>query len=159
MAKKLLIDLEKCYKCKRCEAKCSYYYHPGNKGFVRCLALATQEHVCRQCEESPCVKACPQKALEKRADGMLNRYSLRCTSCKTCTVACPFGVITPEVVDYTTSSCDLCVGRCDDEHPPKCALTCPHGAVQWVDVQEDAAKDIHAIRKGKYFVRTTKWKK
>jgi Fe-S-cluster-containing dehydrogenase component len=157
--KKLFIDLEKCYKCKKCTAGCSYYYHPENKGYVRCLALAGQEHVCRRCDDPPCVKSCPQEALEKRPDTMLNRYSLLCTSCKTCTIACPFGVIYPEIVEYKTTMCDYCFDRADDSTPPECVATCPEKALQWIEVAEDAAKEIYAVRNGQFFVHTIKWKK
>ena len=157
--KKLLINLEKCSKCRECTAGCSYYHHPENRGVVRCLALAAQEHVCRRCEESPCVKSCPRKALEKRPDGMLNRHSMLCTSCKTCTLACPFGVIYPEIVDYTTSMCDNCIGRSDDATPPECVASCKHGALEWVEVKEDPSGNIHAVRNGSFYVRTVKWEK
>lgn len=157
--KKLFIDLEKCYTCKECKAGCSYYYHPGNEGYVRCLALAGQEHVCRRCDAPPCVKSCPQEALEKRADNMLNRYAFRCTSCKTCTVACPFGVIYPQIVEYKTTMCDYCMGRSDDHTPPECVATCPEKALDWIEVEENPEKDIYAVRGGQFFVHTVKWKR
>ncbi|MBN1823276.1 MAG: 4Fe-4S binding protein [Endomicrobiales bacterium] len=158
--KKLFIDIEKCYQCKECTAECSYYYHPQKKqGYVRCLALAAQEHVCRRCDDPPCVKGCPQEALEKRPDGMLDRHSMRCTSCKTCTIACPFGVIYPEIVEYKTTMCDYCTDRADDTVPPVCTVTCPMGALKWIEVEENPAKDIYAVRDGKYYVRVIKWKK
>lgn len=157
--KKLLIDLEKCYKCKECKAKCSYFHHPENDGYVRPIALAIQEHVCRRCEEPPCVAACPQEALEKReSDGRLERYSMRCTSCKTCTIACPFGVIFPQIVEYKTFMCDLCLDRCDDKTPPVCTKTCPENAIQWVEVKEDPKNNIYAVRDGQFFVRTVRWR-
>ncbi len=158
MVKKLLINLEKCYACKECTARCSYHYHPENKGMLRCIALAVQEHVCRRCDEPPCVKSCPQQALEKRPDGMLNRYSLRCTSCKSCTIACPFGVIIPAIVEYKTTMCDYSEGRVADKEPV-CIASCPHKALEFVEVEEDPEKNIYAVRKGQFFVRTIKWQK
>ena len=158
--KKLFIDLEKCYKCKNiCAAKCSYYFHPENNGYVRCIALGVQEHICRRCEEPPCVASCPQQALEKREiDGRLERYSMRCTSCKTCTVACPFGVIMPEIVDYKTDMCDYCFGRSDDNTAPICTNTCPEGALEWKETAEDQKNDIYAVRDGQFYVHAVKWK-
>ena len=157
--KKLVIDLEKCYKCRTCVAGCSYYHHPHNHGYVRCLALAAQEHVCRRCEEPPCVASCPRQALEKNEQGLLERASMRCTSCKTCTVACPFGIIYPEIVSYTTDMCDYCLDRSDDSTPPECVASCPEKALEWKEVSEDPSKDIYAVRGGKFFVHTIKWKK
>lgn len=158
--KRLLIDLELCSRCTDCTAQCSYYYHPaGHRGYIRCMALATQEHVCRRCDDPPCVKSCPRQALEKRADGMLNRYAMRCTSCKTCTTACPFGVISPEIVEYQTTMCDYCADRSNDTTPPLCVTSCPHGALQWTDAAEAPEKDIHAVRGGKFLTHAVTWKK
>jgi Fe-S-cluster-containing dehydrogenase component len=157
--KKLVIDIEKCYQCTDCVADCDYYYHPHNKGYVRCMALSAQEHVCRRCENAPCISACPREALEKDINGRLNRSSLRCTSCKSCTVACPFGVIYPQIVEYASTMCDYCADRCDDAHAPVCVKSCPHGALDWREVKEDPSTDIYAVRDGAFFVHTVKWKK
>lgn len=88
--KKLFIDLELCYKCKKivppkfrlrrneggpvspkspdeggCIAECSYFYHPDNDGVSTLLERATRMLVCRQCEAAPCVAGCVFDALEK----------------------------------------------------------------------------------------------
>jgi Fe-S-cluster-containing dehydrogenase component len=158
--KKLLIDLEICYKCPKCTAGCDYYYHPNDEGYNRFLALAAQEHVCRRCDDPPCVKSCPQEALEQRPqDHRLERSSMRCTSCKTCTVACPFGVIYPQIVEYKTSMCDYCLDRAAEGSPPACASSCTRNAIQYVEVEEDPAKEIYAVRNGAFFVHTIKWQK
>lgn len=151
--KRLYIDLEICYKCKECTAKCDYFYHPENKGITTLLEKATHILVCRKCEEAPCVKACPNEALEKQPDGSLKRYSMRCTGCKTCTLACPFGAIYPEVVPYLTSQCDHCLkGLKEGSHPvdgmgelPECVKICPEKAVQYIEVEESKEKDIYFI--------------
>ncbi|MFH1368174.1 MAG: 4Fe-4S dicluster domain-containing protein [Elusimicrobiota bacterium] len=157
--KKILIDLEICYNCKECKAACDYYYHPKNEGWVRLLALGAQELVCRRCDDPPCVKSCPQNALEFKPGGFLNRYSMRCTSCKTCTAACPFGVIYPDIVEYKTTMCDHCLDRAADDSPPVCTKTCPLNAIKWIEVEEDPLKDIYAVRNGLYYVHTIKWQK
>ena len=144
MKKRLFVDLEICYKCKECTAKCSYFYHPENKGFLTLLERASQVLVCRKCEEAPCVKACPNDALEKQSDGSLKRYGMRCTGCKSCTLACPFGTIYPEIVPYLTSQCDWCLGRLD-EGVPECVITCPYNAIGFIEVEESKEKDIYLI--------------
>ena len=157
MKKRLFVDLEICYRCKECTAKCSYFYHPENKGFLTLLERASQVLVCRNCEEAPCVKACPNEALEKQPDGNLERYSMRCTGCKTCTLACPFGTIYPEIVPYLTSQCDWCLGRLD-EGPPECVITCPYNAIQFIEVEESKEKDIYLIGDN-LAVHSAPWKK
>lgn len=148
--KKLFIDIEACYKCGKCAAKCSYFYHQSdvlkepieNNGVEKFLAYAAQYVICRRCEEKFCVKACPNEALEKDESGILHRYSMRCTSCKTCAVACPFGTIYPEILPYKTSQCDFCAGK---NEVPICVGTCPKGALRYIEVEESPEKNIYVI--------------
>jgi len=146
MAKKLFLDMEICRKCRQhCEAQCSYIYHPGNEGVLNLLELATFALVCRKCTEKPCITACPQDALDELEDGRLVRYNMRCISCKSCVVACPFGTILPSLVLYADSKCDECVGRCDDDNPPLCTQTCPEGALKWVEIEENPQEHIYKV--------------
>jgi len=157
MKKRLFVDLEICYKCRECTAKCSYFYHPENKGIISLLELANSFEVCRKCEEAPCVKSCPNEALEKQPDGRLKRYNMLCTGCKTCTLACPFGTLYPEIIPYLSSQCDYCLGRLD-EKLPECVSTCPLKAVQYMEVEESKAKDIYLIGDS-LAVHSIRWRK
>jgi len=143
--KRLFIDLEVCYKCKECTAECSYYFHPKNDGVSAILERASKLLVCRKCESAPCVQGCEFDALEKQPDGTLTRYNMRCTGCQTCSIACPFGVIYPQIVPYITSQCDYCIERSNDNKPPLCVSTCPLGAIKYIEIEESADKDIYLV--------------
>ncbi len=168
MKKKLFVDREKCYACKECTAKCSYFYHPANNGIISLLELITRSQTCRKCEEAPCVKACPNEALEKQPDGSLKRYSMRCTSCKTCALACPFGTIYPELLPYLASQCDYCLGTptlsasggggIKEGGDPECVKSCPEGAVRFIDVDESKDKDIYFVGEN-LAVHSVPWRK
>lgn len=145
MAKRLFIDLEKCRRCKECPVKCSYFYHPENNGTLALREFATYALICRQCEEANCVEACTKEALEKQENGTLKRYNLRCISCKSCSIACPFGTILPELIPYYTSACDYCLGRSPDVKVPDCIEGCPKDAVEFKEVTEDPDKGVYFI--------------
>ena len=142
--KRLFVDLEVCDKCKDCKVCCDYFYHPQSNGITSLREFATFSLICRHCEEAPCVNSCYYEALEKQADGVLKRYSMRCTSCKSCAIACPFGTIFVDFIPYLTSRCDYCIGRKEDRLP-ECIPSCPEGAIQIKEVEEDAKKDIYFI--------------
>ena len=131
--KKLFIDLDICNsdQCDECVVDCSYFYHPVNNGMISLIELATYVLVCRKCEEPHCINACPKEALEKleEPDGMLVRHTVRCVSCRSCSHACPYGTIYPELTPHLTNICDYCEGR--DEFT--CVPTCPYGALSVVD--------------------------
>ena len=156
--KRLFIDLEKLYSCTPPTAECSYYYHPNNSGITRLREMGQFLYICRKCEEAPCVLACPKDALEKQPDGTIKRWTMRCISCKSCSIACPFGTIPVETVPYIVSQCDTCIDRCD-KIDPICVKTCSNeGAVKFIDIEESEKDDIYLIGKN-IAVHAKPWKK
>jgi Fe-S-cluster-containing hydrogenase component 2 len=141
--KRLFIDLDICNKCDKCAVYCDYFYHPQNNGITSLREYATFVLFCRHCEEAPCVNSCYHNALEKQPDGILKRYKMRCTSCKTCAIACPFGTIFPEFIPYLDSRCDYCIGS--RGKLPKCVTSCPERAVEVKEVEESLEQNIFFV--------------
>jgi Fe-S-cluster-containing hydrogenase component 2 len=151
--KKLFIDLDICNseQCEKCVIECSYFYHPVNTGIISLIELATYALICRQCEEPHCVNSCPKDALEKQQDGMLLRHTVRCVSCRTCSHACPYGTIYPEIVPHLANICDYCEGREDYT----CVPTCPYGALS---VSDKAPEGENVFELGnRLVVHSTHW--
>ncbi len=154
--KRLFVDLDICNSCKDCSSHCEYFYHPQNNGVAALREYATFATICRHCEEAPCVKSCYHNALERACDGHLKRYKMRCTSCKSCTLACPFGVIFVDFIPYLDSKCDYCIGKTGQL--PKCITSCPHKAVDIREVEESPDNNIYFV--GEHLaVRSAKWSK
>jgi Fe-S-cluster-containing hydrogenase component 2 len=139
---RLFIDLEKCDRCPECVAKCSYIYHPQNNGITSIRELATFSLICRKCEEAPCVNSCYHNALKKDIDGILRRAKFLCTCCKTCAIACPFGVILTDFLQYIDSKCNFCIKR----EEKLCLTTCPYQAISVRDIEKED------IKEGIYFI-------
>lgn len=152
--KRLFVDLELCGKCTECKVACDYMYHPQNKGITSLREYATFATICRHCEQAPCVNACYHDALERALDGHIKRYKLRCTSCKSCTIACPFGVIFQDFIPYLDSRCDYCIGL--DSGAPKCIGSCPYKAVEIKEVEESLEQNIYFVGES-LAVHTRKW--
>lgn len=148
------MDLELCENCPHCQVVCSYFYHPQNNGITSLWEYATFATICRHCEQAPCVNSCYRNALERSSDGHLKRYNMRCTSCKSCTIACPFGIIFPEFIPYLDSKCDYCITKM--EAIPSCVTSCPKNAVQIKEIQESLEENIYFV--GEHLaVRTMRW--
>lgn len=158
MAKRLLIDLNKCDDCENCNVECTYFYRPAaeDHGILKLREMATFLLVCRRCEDPSCVAACRFEALERQDDGVLKRYNMRCVSCKCCAHACPFGTIYAEALPFFVTNCDYCMGAGRDE--PPCAATCERGAIEYREVEESEAEDIHIVGE-RLAVRASKWEK
>jgi len=158
MAKRLIIDLEKCRKCEACRIRCSYFYHPFNDGILYLRELAEFAVVCRKCELAPCENSCPTEALEKTGEGVLVRHNMRCVGCRTCCYACPFGVILPDVIPYAVSRCDFCIGRLGEDEAPVCVGGCSEGAIEFAEYEPDPTKQSYAVG-SHLIVHAVPWKK
>jgi Fe-S-cluster-containing dehydrogenase component len=157
--KKLFIDLDICDKCEDCPSLCSYLEHPGNDGITCMRELAHFVVVCRRCDDAPCVASCPWEALEMQDYNALKRYMMRCTSCKSCSRGCPFGVIYPETIPFIVSRCDYCLGRLKEGESPACLHSCTHNGVKYGEFEEN--KEEHIYKVSEYLVVKTdhKWER
>ncbi len=79
-------------------------------------------HSCFQCEDYPCVEACPvEAAFVNSQTGAVNVDVSKCTACGLCIGACPGNVPHKHPEGNYIVICDLCDGK------PKCVKTCQEG--------------------------------
>jgi len=72
-------------------------------------------HLCAQCQDYPCIEACPVDALSSDPDtGAVIVDREACISCGACIRACPGSVPILHPRDNKATICDLCGGE------PKC---------------------------------------
>lgn len=79
-------------------------------------------HFCTQCEDYPCVEACPVKALSispKTSAVLVDEE--KCTGCGLCIDACPGRIPHLHPTENHILICDLCGGN------PQCAKVCQEG--------------------------------
>jgi len=135
-----LIDLERIYEEKELVSP--------SEELKSIIELAIRRVICRHCEDAGCVTSCPQDALKKEGED-LKRSNYLCTGCKTCILACPFGVNIDEIVEYKVSGYPI--ARLLDS---LIAKNCPY-------IQEgkfEESDDIVKIEEG-IFVKAVNWKK
>src|SRR5512136_2070576 len=97
---RILVRQGVCSGCQACEVAC-VAQHEGRFGtatarihVVKIEPSGVDEpHVCRLCRRTPCVGACPTKALYKDGTtGAVLLASEKCTACSACVDVCSFGV-------------------------------------------------------------------
>ena len=153
MGAKLIIDLEKCKLQAESQVQCSYKHHPENRGIDALLEKVRFALICRRCETAPCVKGCPNDALEKvpsedKDFGILKRSNMLCTGCGTCAIACPFGTIFENLILFTTSTCDVCRSRLGPDEKPLCVSTCQDASLDYREVDLDKETDLIEVLDG-----------
>ncbi len=74
-------------------------------------------------------------------------------------LACPFGTIFPEVINYIASKCDFCLNQLQDdpEYIPACERTAPNGSFQMVEIDEEDPEN-HVYFSGEHLaIRNPSW--
>jgi len=139
VAKRLVVKLDLCIGCRACEAACRSRF----KGEARVRYGEVSETVsvpmpCRHCEEPLCAAACPFNVIVRSEQGgVVRQASFHCVGCRSCALACPFGVIDTSLLRDVTQKCSLCSDRPEG---PRCATTCPTGALRFVEEEKLAEK-------------------
>lgn len=119
---------ENCSGCRRCEIACALH-HEGRiwpeASRIRVFMLVPGveiPHLCFQCEDYPCVEACPTGALSVNDQtGAVNVNAEKCTACALCVQACPGNVPHLHPEGDRIVICDLCDGE------PECVEACQEG--------------------------------
>jgi formate dehydrogenase iron-sulfur subunit len=142
MAKKLLIDFSKLRSMKDFPVDGILKTNEYASSFKSVRELATFMFTCRRCTKAPCIDACPAGALEKNADGMINRAMLKCIRCKSCIVICPFGTLMDNLFAAKNSGRKFIPVR-NENDLQTFAKGFPANVVSLVDMDENPADHIY----------------
>lgn len=160
MGKVLIIDITKCNGCHNCQIACKDE-HCGNdwspiakpqplsgqfwigvvdvvRGTVPKVKVAYNHIICQHCDDAPCIKACPNKAIYKRPDGIVIIDPLKCKGARECIKECPYeGVIFFNEELNISQKCTFCAHLIDKGwQEPRCVDACPTGALTFGEEAE-----------------------
>jgi Fe-S-cluster-containing dehydrogenase component len=138
----ILTDPDRCIHCEACEIHCTQMH-----GLPLDQALGCNVNVgpvfedgkvlmrgmflqCQQCNDPPCLGACPTGAMIRGQGGVILVQQGRCTGCGACALACPWRM--PRINPRTgrMMKCDLCLDRLKAGEEPACVLGCPTHALR-----------------------------
>ena len=150
--RQLVLEPDRCIGCLSCAAACflGHLDTPALR-YEDLDRSAGMPMVCRHCEEAPCKLACPVEAMYEDDSGAVLRSFILCTGCRSCTLACPFGVLGSEITRRQVAKCDLCVDRLDRDADalPRCVSVCPSGALKFMDLEEELLEEGYVLVGGR----------
>ncbi len=138
----MVVDLRRCIGCHACSVSCKTEHEVALGSFrtrVRYLEEPEGNQIrflpllCMQCEDAPCLDACPTGAIARHADGHVDIDRDRCCGNKACVAACPYQAI---FIDEggLADKCDFCTHRTEVGLDPACAAACPTDAIRYGDL-------------------------
>lgn len=169
----MVIDLDRCLACQACVIACKMENNiPAStpESFKnKKMTLRTRVvplHVggkyptpvvdiypvlCNQCDNPACVAACPSGATYKRPDGITLIDWDKCTGCRYCVSACPYGMRNfiqisepqqyqnpdlPKPPQGKVDKCTFCAHLVDKGQEPACVTACPAKARIFGDIDD-----------------------
>ena len=159
-----VIDQTVCIGCHACTTACRSenevplgvtrtYVKSVDVGFWPQARRAFQVTRCNQCEDAPCVAACPTKAMYRRDDGIVDFDKRICIGCKACIAACPYDAIFINPEDHSAEKCNFCAHRLDVGLEPACVVVCPTEAILVGDVNDPTSRVSAIVQREPVTVR------
>ncbi len=115
------------------------YVKSVDVGMFPNVRRAFQVTRCNQCENAPCVAACPTGAMHQRPDGIVDFDKSICIGCKACMAACPYDAIFINPEDHSAEKCNFCAHRLEVGLEPACVEVCPTEAIRIGDLGDPAS--------------------
>jgi len=168
VGKVMIIDIAKCNGCHNCQIACKDE-HCGNdwspiakpqpltgqfwtkvvdrvRGQVPKVKVAYEHTICQHCDDAPCIKACPERAIYKRDDGLVVINPEICRGSHNCVEACPYqGVIYFNEDLKIAQKCTFCAHLLDKGWTEtRCSEVCPTGAFTFGEEEELAELIVKA---------------
>lgn len=136
----MIIDLNRCTGCQSCTIACKNQSKTTEAKFnTEVLSIEDGDYPnsriiytpvqCNQCDNPPCVEACPVGATYKLTNGIVVTDWNKCESKGNCVAACPYGsrFLDPQH-NNKADKCDFCIDRLLKGLVPACVELCPSGA-------------------------------
>ena len=142
----------------------SHYYNPKTVPVPGKFYLPVQ---CHQCENPPCVRACPTQATWREPDGIVVIDYNWCIGCHYCVVACPYWArrfnwqdpgLPREKINPKThylsnrpreqgvmEKCTFCLQRTRKGKLPACHEACPTGARVFGNIRDPKSEIRHIL--------------
>lgn len=141
----MVIDLRRCVGCHACTVVCKMEHNSPkdqsrswveeiDKGTYPNISRIKLPRLCNQCQDAPCVKACPVAATFPSTGNIIVVDEEKCIGCGACVNTCPYGARFLD--EGKVDKCDLCFERVTNGLVPACVSTCISSARFFGDLND-----------------------
>jgi Fe-S-cluster-containing dehydrogenase component len=143
----MAVDTRRCVGCNACVISCKTENRVPNGGFrdwivqevhgtFPDLTMQIRSERCNQCDDAPCVDACPTGASHVGDGGVVLVTRGKCSGCKACITSCPYGARYVDPQEGFVDKCTFCLHRVNRGVDPACVTTCPTRALTFGDLAD-----------------------
>jgi len=144
------INSDACSGCKTCQVACKdkhnlpagvhwrkvYEVTAGSwakkdGAWISTVGAYNVSVACHHCLNPLCAIACTSEVIWKTEDGIVLIDDVRCSRCRKCESACPYGAIRFDAVTDTLTKCTFCLDSLQLGLPPACVAACPNRALDY----------------------------
>jgi tetrathionate reductase subunit B len=150
----MVLRQNNCIDCERCVVACNQTNEVPDYGYrTRILQRDAPDAIgmkrefipvlCNQCNNPPCVRACPTKATTKdETTGIIMMHYHKCIGCKTCVEACPYNARYFNEEKGAIDKCNFCYDTrlSKGEKLTACSAACPAGVRIFGDLSDPSSE-------------------
>ncbi|MEA1866651.1 MAG: 4Fe-4S dicluster domain-containing protein [Thermodesulfobacteriota bacterium] len=161
----MIIDLNRCTGCQSCVIACKGRNRTAPGEFNTRILTKEEGHYpdsrviftpvqCNQCENPPCVAACPAGAIFKLACGIVVTDWDKCQGLGNCVVTCPYDArFQDSRYGNKADKCDFCLARLEKGLEPACVEACPSRARLFGDINAPSGEFAEYLKVAQLIVR------
>ncbi|SFV54765.1 Thiosulfate reductase electron transport protein phsB [hydrothermal vent metagenome] len=166
----MAFDYKLCINCRACEVACKEENGIELGANKHRLWIETKEPTgdfwnlnrekmdfmqlqCQQCEDAPCLKACPHDAIYRDKNGIIRLYDEKCDLSLECVKACPYDARYVDTRKKITDKCIFCADTRLDRGlmTTACQITCPSKVRIFGDLDNPNSEISRALKEREYF--------
>jgi len=106
------------------------------------LTIENRSERCNHCENAPCIYNCPTGASYRADDGTVQIDRTKCSGCKNCIAACPYGARHVHPQGFI----DKCTFCQHIEGTTACAQVCPTECIAFGDANDPSSEVSRLLR-------------
>lgn len=144
----MAVDTRTCVGCSACVIGCKEendvapdfsrdWVTTETYGIFPDLGMELRSERCNHCKDAPCVRACPTGSSHYGSGGTVQITDSKCSGCKACITACPYGARFVDPRSRTVDKCTFCMHRIEGgKTTTSCQEICPTGSIVFGDLND-----------------------